>query len=145
MDERRAELGLTLDELITIASIIEKETSIDSEKPIIASIIYRRLRRNMRLQMDPTVIYGLKKWDRKLTKKDLHTPNDFNTYMINGLPPGPISNPGIVSINAALYPARTKFLYFVSKNDGTHYFSATLKEHINAVNKYQKKKRVKTR
>lgn len=138
MDERRKELGLTMDEVITIASIIEKETSLDSEKPIIAAIIYRRLKKNMRLQMDPTVIYGFKKWNGRLTKKDLNRFNEFNTYVINGLPPGPISNPGRASIIAALYPADTNYLYFVSKNDGSHHFSRTLREHINAVNRYQK-------
>ncbi len=141
MKERIHELGLTLDQVINIASIIEKETSVDSEKPIISSIIYRRLKRKMRLQMDPTVIYGLKKWDGKLTKEDLRTPNEFNTYLNPGLPPGPIANPGLESIRAALYPADTNYLYFVSKNDGTHYFSRTLREHINAVNRYQKHRR----
>jgi UPF0755 protein len=95
----------------------------------------------MRLQMDPTVIYGLKKWESRLTKRDLYTHNEFNTYVVSGLPPGPISNPGQASINAALNPANTKYLYFVAKNDGSHHFSRTLREHINAVNRYQKFKR----
>ncbi|RMG58753.1 MAG: endolytic transglycosylase MltG [Deltaproteobacteria bacterium] len=140
MEERAREMGLTLDQVITVASIVEKETSVDSEKPIIASIIYRRLKKGMRLQMDPTVIYGLKKWDGKLTREDLRTPNPFNTYVIKGLPPGPISNPGEKSIRAALYPADTDYLYFVSRNNGTHYFSRTLREHINAVNRYQRRR-----
>ncbi len=138
MDEKRKKLGITVDDLITIASIVEKETSLDREKPIIASIIYRRLKKNMRLQMDPTVIYGLKKWDRRLTKNDLSTDHEFNTYVRRGLPPGPISNPGLASIKATLNPADTTYLYFVSKNDGSHHFSRTLREHINAVNRYQK-------
>lgn len=138
MDRKRREIGMTLDELITISSIIEKETSLDREKPIISSIIYRRLKKNMRLQMDPTVIYGLKKWEGKLTKRDLNENNEFNSYLNKGLPPGPISNPGLSSIKAAIWPADTKYLYFVSKNDGTHHFSQTLREHINAVNRYQK-------
>ncbi len=145
MEKRRLEMGIPLNRLITIASIIEKETSLRAEMPIIASIIYRRLKKHMRLQMDPTVIYGLKKWDGRLTRKDLTTYSKFNTYLIQGLPPSPISNPGTNSIKAALYPSKTRFLYFVSKNDGSHYFSRTLRQHINAVNRYQKKKRRKKR
>ncbi len=145
MEKRRITMGIPLNRIITIASIIEKETSLQAEMPIIASIIYSRLKKNMRLQMDPTVIYGLKKWDGRLTKKDLSTYSRFNTYLIKGLPPSPISNPGTNSIRAALNPAKTRYLYFVSKNDGSHYFSRTLRQHINAVNRYQKKKRRKKR
>ena len=92
----------------------------------------------MRLQCDPTVIYGLDDFIGRLTKRDLRTYTPFNTYLIDGLPPTPIANPGIGSIQAALYPADVDYLYFVSKNDGTHYFSANLAEHNHAVNKYQR-------
>ncbi len=145
MDLRRQEVGISRNKLITIASIIEKETSLSSEMPIIASIIYSRLKKNMRLQMDPTVIYGLHKWKGKLTREDLKTYNEFNTYMIHGLPPSPISNPGKHAIQAALHPSITKYLYFVSKNDGSHYFSRSLRQHINAVNRYQKRKKRKSK
>jgi UPF0755 protein len=91
----------------------------------------------MRLQSDPTVIYGIAQFDGNITRRHLNTPTPFNTYQISGLPPGPIANPGKASIEATLYPAQTRFLYFVSKTDGTHHFSTSLKEHNRAVRKYQ--------
>jgi UPF0755 protein len=91
------------------------------------------------LQSDPTVIYGIQNFNGNLTKADLETKTPFNTYLIRGLPPQPIANPGEDSIKAVLYPSPEKYLYFVSKNDGTHHFSATLKEHNRAVNRYQKR------
>ena len=91
----------------------------------------------MRLESDPTVIYGLEDFDGDIKSKDLNTPTPYNTYKRSGLPPGPIANPGIESINAALYPARTDFLFFVSKKDHTHYFSKNFDEHRQAVEKYQ--------
>ncbi|MFQ5961381.1 MAG: endolytic transglycosylase MltG [Candidatus Methylomirabilales bacterium] len=136
-DERRArELGMSLYEIVTLASIIEKEAVIDREKPIIAGVFYNRLRRGMRLQADPTVLYGRRRQGR-IRRRDLRADHPYNTYVQNGLPPGPIANPGAAALKAALYPARVSYLYFVSKNDGTHHFSRTLREHQRAVRKYQ--------
>jgi UPF0755 protein len=141
-DERRArELGMSLYEIVTLASIIEKEAVIDREKPIIAGVFYNRLRRGMRLQADPTVLYGRPRQGR-ITRRDLQTEHPYNTYVQSGLPPGPIANPGAAALKAALYPARVSYLYFVSKNDGTHHFSRTLGEHQRAVQKYQIRQKV---
>ncbi|MDH3392391.1 MAG: endolytic transglycosylase MltG [Desulfobulbaceae bacterium] len=130
--------GLTLHQVLTLASIVEKETAAPSERPLIAQVFLNRLQRGMRLQTDPTVIYGLASFDGNLTRKDLRTPTPYNTYIIKGLPPGPIGNPGRASIEAVLNPAEGSYLYFVSKNDSTHYFSKSLAEHNRAVRKYQK-------
>jgi UPF0755 protein len=137
--------GLTLSEVVTLASIVEKETGRAEERPVIASVFLNRLNRNMRLETDPTVIYGLENFDGNLKKKHLKEKSPYNTYVIRGLPPGPIANSGLEAIRAVLYPAETEFLYFVSKNDGTHHFSKTLTEHNRAVQKYQKKKRRRKR
>ena len=126
--------------MITLASIVEKEASDPSERCLIAAVFQNRLKRRMLLQSDPTVIYGLKDFDGNLTKKHLMTKTAFNTYLNRGLPPQPIANPGEESIKAVLYPSPKKYLYFVSKNDGTHHFSATLREHNQAVNRYQRKR-----
>jgi UPF0755 protein len=133
MEQKAAMAGLSVHEVVTIASIIEKETGVAQEKPLVSSVIRRRLALGMPLQMDPTVIYGVKRFDGTVTKKDLQTPNPYNTYINRGLPPGPIANPGPASIAAALSPAKTEYLYFVSNNDGTHTFSKTLSEHALAV------------
>lgn len=137
---RIAESGMSLHEIITLASIVEKETGKADERPLIASVFLNRLRRNMRLESDPTVIYGIKNFSGNLKKTDLTTYSPYNTYVIRGLPPGPIANPGLDSIKAVLFPARTKFLYFVSKNDGSHFFSDNLRDHNRAVYEYQKKR-----
>lgn len=133
--------GMSLNELVTLASIIEKETGRAEERPLIASVFLNRLRKNMRLESDPTVIYGIKDFSGNLKRKDLSTHTPYNTYMIRGLPPGPIASPGRDSLMAVLSPENTDFLYFVSKNDGSHYFSKTLEEHNRAVYKYQKKRK----
>ncbi|MDH4321164.1 MAG: endolytic transglycosylase MltG [Desulfobulbaceae bacterium] len=138
-DEGRVAHGLTLHELLTMASIVEKETAAPAERPLIARVFLNRLQMGMRLQTDPTVIYGLPMFDGNLTRKDLRTATPYNTYVINGLPPGPIGNPGRASIEAVLYPASAPYLYFVSKNDSTHHFSSTLAEHNRAVQQYQKR------
>jgi len=130
--------GLSLHEVVTLASIVEKETGAAQERPLIAGVFLNRLERNMRLESDPTVIYGLKDFDGNLTRAHLGEPHAFNTYVIPGLPPGPIANPGGASIRAVLYPAQTSFLYFVSRNDGTHHFSKTYSEHVRAVARYQR-------
>lgn len=132
-EEQAREAGLSLIQLVTIASIIEKETGIEAEKPIVSDIIRRRLALGMPLQMDPTIIYGLRKFGATLTRKDLQTPTEYNSYLNKGLPPGPIANPGLSAIKAALVPARTDYLYFVSRNDGSHRFSRTLEEHNQGV------------
>jgi UPF0755 protein len=131
---------LSLKQVVILASIVEKETGKAAERPKIASVFLNRLRKKMRLESDPTVIYGLPCFSGNLTKKDLERPTRYNTYVIRGLPPGPIANPGIEAIKAVLLPAPDKYLYFVSKNDGTHHFSTTLEEHNRAVLRYQKRR-----
>jgi len=137
---RAKELGFSIHELLTLASIIEKETGNASERPQISSVFHNRLKKNMRLESDPTVIYGIENFDGNIKKIHLQTVTAYNTYQINGLPPGPIANPGALSIQAALYPAQTRYLYFVSKKDTTHHFSETFQEHNKAVIRYQLKK-----
>ena len=139
--ERAQELGFTVAQIVTLASIIEKETGAAFERPIISSVFHNRLKKKMRLESDPTVIYGIKNFDGNLTRKHLSTHTPYNTYKIRGLPAGPIANPGRASLEAALYPEKTVFLYFVSKRDTTHYFSTSLKEHNLAVRKYQLKRK----
>jgi UPF0755 protein len=128
---------LNLQKWVTLASIIEKETGAPIERPRIASVFLNRLKKRMRLETDPTVIYGIKNFDGNIRKKDLRTDNPYNTYTRHGLPLGPIASPGKESLKAVLYPAKTDYLYFVSKKDGTHYFSKTYKEHLRAVRKFQ--------
>jgi UPF0755 protein len=130
-------LGMTIHQVVTLASIIEKETAVADERPVISSVFHNRLKRNMRLESDPTVIYGMGDYDGNITRKDLKHPTPYNTYTIKGLPPGPISNTGVKAIEAALFPTDGKFLYFVSRNNGTHYFSTNFKDHNRAVRKYQ--------
>jgi UPF0755 protein len=129
--------GFTIHQVITLASIIEKETGVASERPIISSVFHNRLKKRMRLESDPTVIYGIKNFNGNLTRKHLATTTPYNTYRIKGLPRGPIANPGLESMHAALYPANTPYIYFVSKKDKTHQFSTNLKDHNKAVRKYQ--------
>ena len=135
--EQTKTLGMTIHQVITLASIIEKETAVADERPIISSVFHNRLKRNMRLESDPTVIYGMGDYNGNITRKDLERPTPYNTYIMKGLPPGPISNTGAKAIEAALYPADTKFLYFVSRNNQTHHFSTNFKDHNRAVQKYQ--------
>lgn len=124
---------------VILASIVEKEAATAAERPIIAGVFHNRLRLGMRLQADPTVVYGLEDFTGPITKAQLRTPTPYNTYLLAGLPAGPISNPGRDALAAVLQPAETESLYFVAKNDGTHHFSATLAEHNRAVQKYQRK------
>jgi UPF0755 protein len=135
--ERAQANGLTIHEVVTLASMVEKETATPQERPLIAAVFLNRLKRGMRLESDPTVIYGMKEFDGNLTRKDLETPTPYNTYRIRGLPPGPIANPGRASIEAVLYPSEESYLYFVSKNDGSHHFSHTFSEHEQMVRRYQ--------
>ena len=125
-------------EALTMASIIEKETGKSIEANLISGVFIHRLSIKMKLQSDPTVIYGLgNKFTGDITKKDLLTDTPYNTYTRDGLPPAPITMPGLISIRAALHPTKTDALYFVGKGDGTHYFSTSLNEHNSAVRKYQ--------
>jgi UPF0755 protein len=138
---RASDIGLSIRQVIILASLIEKETSVPEEKPIVSGVFHHRLRIGMKLDCDPTIIYALKeegRFDGNLRKPDMSWDSPYNTYVYAGLPPGPIANPGQESIKAALYPKDVNYLYFVSKNDGSHHFSATFREHQNAVNYYQK-------
>jgi UPF0755 protein len=121
---------------LTIASIVEAETPLDSEKPIIASVYLNRLQKKMKLQADPTVKYALGYDVTRLYFKDLAVDSPFNTYKYNGLPPGPICNPGPASIRAVLHPAATDYIYFVATGKGGHYFSSTLAEQGRNIRKY---------
>lgn len=134
LDSGEAELH----ETVILASIVEKETGVAEERPRIASVFANRLRKGMRLQSDPTVIYTIDDFSGTITKSDLQRKTLYNTYVIRGLPPGPICSPGRAALDAVLNPADEPYLYFVSKNDGTHHFSTTLREHNRAVRKYQR-------
>ncbi len=144
LQQRAREIHMSLHQVLTLASVIEKETGVEQERELISSVFHNRLRLGIPLQSDPTVIYGLDSFDGNIRKKDLDSKSPYNTYRVRGLPPGPIANPGLGAIRAALYPAPTKHLYFVSRNDGTHQFSSTLAEHNRAVDKYQRHRGNKT-
>lgn len=131
--------GLSLHQWVTLASIIEKETALPEERPVIASVFLNRLKMGMPLQTDPSVIYGITDFDGNLTKRHLETDTPYNTYTRTGLPKGPISSPGMEALLSILHPAETDYLYFVAKgNSGEHQFSKTLEEHNKAVNDYQR-------
>ena len=138
--ERASEIGLSEREVLTLASIIEKESITDQERFLISAVFHNRLKKGIPLQADPTAIYGIKSSKEGVTATDLQRKTKYNTYFIKGLPPGPIASPGIKSIKAALYPADVPYLYFVSNNDGTHQFSVTEEEHMAAVKSYREKK-----
>jgi UPF0755 protein len=126
-----------VEKIVILASIIEKEAKLPEERDLISSVFHNRLARGIRLQADPTVIYGLDTagtpWDRGMLHRLLREPSPYNTYTREGLPPGPICNPGRESLRAALQPPATKYIYFVARGDGSHRFSATLAEHNRAV------------
>jgi len=130
--------ALQRQDLVTLASMIEKEAVSPAEKPLIASVFHNRLRIGMPLQSDPTAVYGVRAFSGKVTKADIERRSPYNTYLNKGLPPGPIGNPGSDALKAALQPASTPYLYFVARQDGTHQFSRTLDEHNNAVRRYLK-------
>ena len=137
----RLPTGRTLRQVVTLASIVETETARPEERPRVAAVFLNRLQRRMPLQTDPTVIYALRKagtYDGNIRKGDLDVDSPYNTYRFPGLPPGPIASPGRASLQAALHPADSRELYFVSKNDGSHQFSETLAEHERWVNLYQR-------
>jgi len=132
--------GLTVRQLATLASIVEKETGNPAERPIVASVYENRLRIGMPLQCDPTVIYALElagRYDGNIRRDDLSYDSPYNTYRYPGLPPGPIASPGLASLDAVVHPADSEYLYFVSRNDGSHVFAKTLAEHNRNVQKYQ--------
>ncbi|MAF90056.1 MAG: endolytic transglycosylase MltG [Bdellovibrionota bacterium] len=137
----RAPTNLSRHEIVTLASIIEKETGAPHERPLISSVFQNRLRKKMRIQSDPTILYGIKEkygyWKKNIQKKDILEKTAYNTYKIPALPKGPISNPGRESLQSVFKPEKSEYLYFVSKNDGTHYFSKTYKEHQRAVRDFQ--------
>lgn len=140
-NQRAQDMGLSIHQVVTLASLIEKETGHPDERPLIASVFHNRLARGMRLETDPTVIYGIQNFDGRITRTHLRTWTPYNTYRIHGLPPGPIASPGKASLEAALWPASSSFLFFVSRNDGTHHFSTELSEHNRAVQQYQRSNR----
>ena len=141
VEARAAERGLAMHEVVILASIVEKETGAPNERPMIASVFANRLRKGMRLESDPTVIYGVTAFDGNLRRTDLDdTANLYNTYQHTGLPPGPISNPGLDALRAVIDPAESNLLYFVSRNDGTHEFSETYAKHVEAVDRYQRRR-----
>ena len=131
-------LGITVDQALIVASLIEREARVEKDRSLIASVIYNRLREQMPLQIDATVEFALPEYKSVLSLSDLHVNSPYNTYEHIGLPPGPIANPGLPSIIAALHPAKTEYLYYVAKGDGTHAFANTLAEHNANVAKYER-------
>jgi UPF0755 protein len=132
--------NLSPHEVVTLASLIEKETRLRSERALVAAVFHNRLRQGMPLQCDPSVIYGLDEFDGNLTRQHLLTPTLYNTYLFRGLPPGPIASPSFASLHAALNPAPLDYLYFVAKGDGSHVFSSDLEAHNRAVDRFQRKR-----
>lgn len=138
---RARELGLTTREAVTLASLVEKETAVPAERELVSGVFHNRLRLGMRLGCDPTVIYAVrrvKEYDGIIHRSDLQLDSPYNTYIYPGLPPGPIANPGRAALDAALDPAETDYLFFVSRNDGTHLFSRTYDRHRQAVEQFQR-------
>ncbi len=141
--ERGDSLKMKPRQIVILASLIEKETSVPEEKRLVSAVFHNRLRIGMKLDCDPTIIYALKQeglFHGNLTKRDLALDSPYNTYRYSGLPPGPICNPGKEALEAVIHPAPEEYLYFVSRNDGRHHFSRTFAEHQNAVRRYQKKR-----
>ncbi|MDR7483347.1 MAG: endolytic transglycosylase MltG [Armatimonadota bacterium] len=129
--------GLSLHELITVASMVEREAQVPEERPVIAAVIYNRLARGMRLEIDATVLYALGQHKAVVTLTDLAVESPYNTYRRQGLPPGPIASPGLAALEAAAHPAAVPYLYYVRRPDGRHHFSRTLAEHLDAVRRYR--------
>jgi UPF0755 protein len=139
--EQRITAGLTEHEMVTLASVIERETAKTDERTLISGVFHNRLRIGMPLQSDPTVLYSVGRTAGRLRRADLENPSPYNTYVHRGLPPGPIASPGSAALRAAIAPAETSALYFVSRNDGSHQFSNSLAEHNRAVNRFQRGRR----
>jgi UPF0755 protein len=138
---RARELGFTEQQIITLASIVEKEAKVASERKLISAVYHNRLKQGMRLQADPTAVYGTKAWITQVTKEDLKRRSPYNTYLHKGLPPGPIANPGEGAILAALYPDQVDYIFFVAQGDGSHYFSKDFKAHEKAIGRYRSNKK----
>ncbi len=134
---RAKEMGFTEHQIVTLASIVEKEAKISAERKLVAAVYLNRLKKKMKLQADPTAVYGTKAWITKVTKEDLKRQSPYNTYLHKGLPPGPIANPGQGAILAALYPEKVDYLFFVAQGDGSHYFSKDFGEHEKAIGRYK--------
>ena len=137
MRDRANKLGFTIQQYVTLASIIGKESGKTDEKNLISAVFHNRLKKKMRLQSDPTAVYDLLNFAGAVRRSHLKRNSPYNTYIINGLPPGPIANPGLDSLTAALYPADKNYLYFVSRRDGSHFFSSSLEAHNQAVSRYR--------
>lgn len=141
MINKAAARGFSLHQFVTFASIVGKESGNSEEKPLIAAVFYNRMKKRMPLQSDPTAVYDLDNFDGKVLRSHLKRISPYNTYLISGLPPGPIANPGIDSLQATLNPAAVNYLYFVSKRDGSHFFSSSLDAHSEAINRYRLNRR----
>lgn len=137
MIEQAKKKGLNLHQFVTLASLIGKETGYSAEKPIIAAVFYNRLKKRMPLQSDPTAVYDLEDFSGKILRRHYKRESPYNTYVIRGLPPGPIANPGLDSFRAVLNPANVDYLFFVSQKDGTHFFSSSFSNHIDAVLRFR--------
>ena len=143
--QRAGQIGMTVHQIVTLASIVEGEAALDSERSIIAALYINRLKRNMLLQADPTIQYIIKDGPRRLLNKDLQIDSPYNTYIYPGLPPGPVNSPGIASILAVLYPDTVKYLYMVANGDGSHTFSRTMRDHLKAKARFDRVRRNSTR
>lgn len=140
MLRKAREKGFSEQQFITLASLVEKEAKLKSERPLISAVFHNRLAKGMKLQCDPTAVYDLKGFEGTIKRSHLRRRSPYNTYKIHGLPPGPIASPGKESLMAALNPAPVDYIYFVAKNDGSHHFSSDLRSHNQAVSRYQNKK-----
>jgi UPF0755 protein len=137
LQKRAEELGMTEHEVLTLASIVEKEAKVASERKTIAAVYHNRLKKGMRLQADPTAVYGTRAWVTKVTAQDLKRKSPYNTYVHKGLPPGPIANPGQGAILATLYPDNVDYLFFVAQGDGSHFFSKDYEQHAKAIVRFK--------
>jgi UPF0755 protein len=135
--KRAEELGMTEHQVVTLASIVEKEAKVASERKLIAAVYHNRLKKGMKLQADPTAVYGTRAWVTKVTAQDLKRRSAYNTYVHKGLPPGPIANPGQGAILATLYPENVDYLFFVAQGDGSHFFSKDYDEHAKAIERFK--------
>lgn len=134
-------IGFTEHQVLTLASIVEKEAKVSSERKLVAAVYHNRLKKGMKLQADPTAVYGKRAWITKVTAEDLKRRTPYNTYLHKGLPPGPIANPGQGAILATLYPEKTDHLFFVAQGDGSHFFSSDFNDHEKAIGRYKASKK----
>jgi peptidoglycan lytic transglycosylase G len=141
--DRAKNLGWTTNQVMTLASIVEGEAILDEERPLISGVYHNRLRKGMRLEADPTIRYVIENVPRRILYSDLEIDDPYNTYRNRGLPPGPINNPGRKSILAALWPAKTDYLFFVANGKGGHWFSSNYTQHLRFVHKYRRERRLR--